>query len=224
MECVLDYRLDFLQEKKTLILGYSIINGLYSILNFGLNLVDFATPGLLRNSLITQTQKTNYTFYLLSLVVAALLWMGLHGYFLWCTICLYRRLKFNVPPTPPPSPIHPARGPARKKIQVIVEKICSRCSLYFLTIIGISKVRPRNSKPHLRNSKVYLWNSKACLENSKNDLRNSKENLESPNLDKNFILIYLTNKVRGWISLYDKICRWIWNFDCQHRQLRSNGK
>ena len=72
--------MDFLQERKTLILVYSIINGLYSILNFGLNLVDFATPGLLRNSLITQTQKTNFTTYLLLLVVAALLWMGLHGY------------------------------------------------------------------------------------------------------------------------------------------------
>ena len=112
------------------------------------------------------------------------------------------------------------RGPARKKIQVILENFAARYSVYFLTITRISKVRPRGSKPHLRNSnvdlrnsKVFLRNSKICLKNSKiclrsskvclgnskNDLINSKENLGSPNLDKKFILIYLTNKVRGLI-------------------------
>ena len=38
------------------------------------------------------------------LVGHTLIWMGLHGYFLCCVICLYRRFKNNIPPTPPPTP------------------------------------------------------------------------------------------------------------------------
>ena len=94
--------LDCLQEKKGFILVYCILNGLYSILNLGLNIVDCSTPGLLRNAVITSTKSG--ILGNLMIVIGTLIWMSLHGYFLWCTICLYRRIKFKVAATPPPSP------------------------------------------------------------------------------------------------------------------------
>ena len=91
-----------LQKSKTPILVYCILNGVYSILNLGLNIVDYSTPGLLRNVLITR--KTLDYLGNFVIVIGALSWMALHGYFLLCTICLYRRFKFNIPATPPPTP------------------------------------------------------------------------------------------------------------------------
>ena len=94
----------FLQKIKTPILVYCILNGLYNILNLGVDIVDYVSPGSLRNIIM---EGQNNHFFKIFLFLGTLFWVALHGYFLWCTICLYRRIKFNIAPTPPPASTPP---------------------------------------------------------------------------------------------------------------------
>ena len=93
--------LDFIQKNNTLVLVHVIINGIYGILNLGVNILDYVTPGLLRHAVVHESE--NDLFKIL-VVLSTLVWMAIQGYFISCSICLYRRTKYNIPLTPPSTP------------------------------------------------------------------------------------------------------------------------
>ena len=93
--------MDFIQKNNTLVLVHVIINGVYGALNLGVDILDYVTPGLLRHAVVRESQ--NDLFKIL-VVLSTLVWMAIQGYFISCSICLYRRTKYNILLTPPSTP------------------------------------------------------------------------------------------------------------------------